>query len=253
MNRKCQIDLEKQLSEFYSTLDFKPISANAISIYLVLLQIACKTDWLREFKVTNTILMSKVKGLNISALQRARNELINNQYISYKKGINQNDASTYTIIKLYNEKFEQADEQPNAQANAQAEEQADEHIITKLNLLFNYIYKGNSGEKIGLNENDRECLIVLLKRLEMYCGNIEIYNLMPQERVLDEKIMFWALKEIYLSPHRVYLNKLTREKFTLKYYKTKKYITEKPYYRLEEIINYFIVCLHEAMEKEKGI
>ena len=76
---------------------------------------------------------------------------------------------------------------------------------------------------------------------------------MPQERVLDEKIMFWALKEIYLSPHRVYLNKLTREKFTLKYYKIKKYITEKPYYRLEEIINYFIVCLHEEMEKEKGI
>ena len=75
---------------------------------------------------------------------------------------------------------------------------------------------------------------------------------MPQERVLDEKIMFWALKEIYLSPHRVYLNKITREKFTLKYYKTKKYITEKPYYRLEEIINYFIVCLHEEMENKKG-
>ena len=85
VNRKNKIDLQKQLSEFYSTLDFKPISANAISIYLVLLQIDCKTDWLREFKVTNTILMSKVKCLNISALQRARNELINNQYILYKK------------------------------------------------------------------------------------------------------------------------------------------------------------------------
>ena len=66
---------------------------------------------------------------------------------------------------MYNERFEQADEQPNEQAD----EQADEHIITKLNLLFNYIYKGDSGEKIGLNKNDRECLIVLLKRLEMYC------------------------------------------------------------------------------------
>ena len=85
MNRKNKIDLEKQLSEFYSTLDYKPISANAISIYLVLLEIARKTDWLGEFKVTNTILMSKVKGLNISSLQRARNELLNNEYISYKK------------------------------------------------------------------------------------------------------------------------------------------------------------------------
>ena len=85
MNRKNKVDLEKQLSEFYSTLDYKPISANAISIYLVLLEIARKTDWLCEFKVTNTILMSKVKGLNISSLQRARNELLNNEYISYKK------------------------------------------------------------------------------------------------------------------------------------------------------------------------
>ena len=85
MNRKNKIDMEKQLSEFYSTLDYKPISANAISIYQILLQIDCKTDWLTEFKVTNTILMSKIKGLNISALQRARNELINNEYILYKK------------------------------------------------------------------------------------------------------------------------------------------------------------------------
>ena len=84
-NRKNDIDIEKQLSEFYSTLDYKPISANAISIYLVLLEIARKTDWLGEFKVTNTILMSKVKGLNISSLQRARNELLNNGYISSKK------------------------------------------------------------------------------------------------------------------------------------------------------------------------
>lgn len=85
MSEKNKINIQKQLSEFYSILDIKPISANAISIYLVLLQIDCKTDWLQEFKVTNTILMSKIKGLNISALQRARNELINNQYICYKK------------------------------------------------------------------------------------------------------------------------------------------------------------------------
>lgn len=85
MNTKNKIDIQRQLDEFYSTLDFKPLSANAISIYLVLLEIDRKTDWLYEFRVTNTILMSKVKGLSISALQRARNELINNQYIFIKK------------------------------------------------------------------------------------------------------------------------------------------------------------------------
>lgn len=52
---------------------------------LVLLEIDRKTDWLYEFRVTNTILMSKVKGLSISALQRARNELINNNIFFIKK------------------------------------------------------------------------------------------------------------------------------------------------------------------------
>lgn len=87
MKPNKKIDYKRQLEEFYSTLDYKPLSANAISIYLILLQIACKTDWLNEFKVANSILMSKIKGLNISALQRARNELINNKFIKYKKRI----------------------------------------------------------------------------------------------------------------------------------------------------------------------
>ena len=246
MNTKNKIDIQRQLDEFYSTLDFKPLSANAISIYLVLLEIDRKTDWLYEFRVTNTILMSKVKGLSISALQRARNELINNQYIFYKKGTNQNVASTYTINKLYNDEFIQFE-----QANEQADEQADEYIITKLNLLFNYIYKGGSGEKIGLTENDRNNLILIYSRLEMHVKDSNIYELMPKERVLDEKIMFWAIKEIYLSPHKIYLNLLTRDKFILKYYKTKKYITEKENYKIKEIIDYFMVCLHDEMENRR--
>lgn len=254
MNTKNKIDIQRQLDEFYSTLDFKPLSANAISIYLVLLEIDRKTDWLYEFRVTNTILMSKVKGLSISALQRARNELINNQYIFYKKGTNQNVASTYTINKLYNDEFiqfEQANEQASEQANKQADEQADEHIITKLNLLFNYIYKNGSGEKIGLTQNDKSNLILIYSKLELYVNNSKAYELMSAERVLDEKIMLWAIKEIYLSPHKIYLNTLTRDKFILKYYKTKKYITEKENYKIKEIIDYFMVCLHDEMENRR--
>lgn len=254
MNTKNKIDIQRQLDEFYSTLDFKPLSANAISIYLVLLEIDRKTDWLYEFRVTNTILMSKVKGLSISALQRARNKLINNQYIFYKKGTNQNVASTYTINKLYNDEFiqfEQANEQASEQANEQADEQADEHIITKLNLLFNYIYKNGSGEKIGLTQNDKSNLILIYSKLELYVNNSKAYELMSAERVLDEKIMLWAIKEIYLSPHKIYLNTLTRDKFILKYYKTKKYITEKENYKIKEIIDYFMVCLHDEMENRR--
>ena len=104
-----------------------------------------------------------------------------------RSGVNQNDASTYSIKKLY---FEQAEEQPNAQPNAQAEEQANEYIITKLNLLFNYIYEEGSGKEIGLKQKDKEPLITLLKRLEMYCSTSEINKLTQEERQLDEKTMF---------------------------------------------------------------
>lgn len=78
------MNLEKQLDEFYSTLDYKPVSSNAIAIYTILLQIAKKTNWIKDFKVANTILTSKTR-LSVSALQRARNELIMNNYITYKK------------------------------------------------------------------------------------------------------------------------------------------------------------------------
>ena len=74
----------RQLNEFYSNLDFRPISSNAIAIYGYMLHIASKLNWPCEFKIVNTTLMSKC-NLNPSALQRARNELITNNYIKYKK------------------------------------------------------------------------------------------------------------------------------------------------------------------------
>lgn len=78
------MNIEKQLNEFYSMLDISPISSNAISLYLILMQIIKKSNWKENIKIANSILMSKTK-LSISALQRARNELIINNYIRYKK------------------------------------------------------------------------------------------------------------------------------------------------------------------------
>lgn len=78
------MNLGKQLEEFYSRLDFNPISSNAIALYTILLQISRKTNYKEEFRVSNTILMGKT-NINISALQRARAELIESGYIDYKK------------------------------------------------------------------------------------------------------------------------------------------------------------------------
>ena len=65
-------------------LDYKPLSSNAISLYLIILEIVKKAGWNNDVKIANSILTSKCK-LSISAMQRARNELITNEYIKYKK------------------------------------------------------------------------------------------------------------------------------------------------------------------------
>jgi len=78
------MNIDKQLDEFYSMLDYRPVSSNAISLYAVILVIVKKAKWANDVKIRNSILTSKCK-LSVSSLQRARNELITNDYIKYKK------------------------------------------------------------------------------------------------------------------------------------------------------------------------
>lgn len=105
--------------------------------------------------------------------------------------------------------------------------------------------------KFGLKESDRAILIKILRRLELYTDNKRAYDLMSAEKLMDQKFMIWAIKEIYQSPHKVLINKLQRERMVLKYAKTKEYITQKLDYKLVEIISYYIVCLHEELEEMK--
>lgn len=93
------MNLEQQLDEFYSKLDYNPISSNAISLYLIIIEIVKNAGWKEEVKIANSILTSKSR-LNISAMQRARNELITNEYITYKKR-NKSKRS----IKIFNQKI----------------------------------------------------------------------------------------------------------------------------------------------------
>lgn len=49
------MNIGEQLEKFYSTLDVKPVSANAIALYIVLLQIAKLSNNFDSFKVRNQI------------------------------------------------------------------------------------------------------------------------------------------------------------------------------------------------------
>ena len=271
-----QINYIKQLNEFYSILDYKPLSSNAISLYGFLLHVANKTGWLKEFRVANTTIMSKCK-LNTSALQRARMELINNGYIKYKKGSNQNEMPRYSLVVLY---FEQANAQPNEQANKQASEQAGgipnttpntqpgEHNNkqnntiqntnnklnqTKLNMFFNYISNGEA-EFDGISSSQKQGIIVALQRLEIYINPSVDLSCLPSDYVTDAKIQYWVVKELYFSEYKVFLNDLTREDFMFRYLKTKKYMEMATRgYDVEEFVSYFITCLHDEMKGEKNV
>lgn len=267
-----QINYIKQLNEFYSILDYKPLSSNAISLYGFLLHVANKTGWLNEFRVANTTIMSKCK-LNQSALQRARMELINNGYIKYKKGSNQNEMPRYSLTILY---FEQANAQPNEQADKQASEQAEvipnttpnaqpgEHNNkqnntlqnnnnklnkTQLNLFFNYIYDEEAEfGKIELSQ--KAGIIGILKKLEIYINPSMNLACLPSDYVTDVKIQYWVVKELYFSEYKIFLKNLTRDDFMFRYLKTKKYMEmETRSYDVEEFVSYFIVCLHDEMKK----
>lgn len=267
------INYIKQLNEFYSTLDYKPLSTNAISLYGFLLHVANKTGWLKEFRVANTTIMSKCK-LNTSALQRARMELINNGYIKYKKGSNQNEMPRYSLIVLY---FEQANAQADKQADTQATEYAEdtpnttpntqpgEHNNkqnktiqnkfnklnkTKLNMFFNYI-SNKEAEFEGINQGQKDGIILLLKKLEIYIEPSVNLDYLPEEFIADTKIQYWVVKELFFSEYKVFLSDLKRQEFLFRYLKAKKYITGKENYHDEEIVSYFITCLHGELEGEK--
>lgn len=111
----------KQVNSFYELLLINPLNANSQCLYFSLMHINNKCNWLKDFTVANTTLMT-FTGLNLSALQRARNDLIQKGYIKYKKGTG-SSAGTYSIIE-----YEQQNEQQTAQ---QSERQTDNKVHNK--------------------------------------------------------------------------------------------------------------------------
>lgn len=166
-----------------------------------------------------------------------------------RSGTNQIDKSKYSIVKLY---FEQPSEQPNRLPNAQANEQpnelADEHIITKLNILFNYIIY-NAQEKFeNMASSDRQAIIKILQKLNIYIDNAEILQYFSESKKFEYELQYWAIKELYYSPYKVLLDKLTRQQFLFRFYKAKKYM-DLSKCSIYEFSSYFIRCVQGEMEK----
>lgn len=273
--------INNQLEKFYQLLDIKPISSNAVSLYFILIQIANLSDNYESFQVSNKVLLLKTGIKNISALQRAKNELIKNGFITIEKGSNQNDLSKYKVVDLNtnNDKkidekniadkhietiidtevdniAESASEQPNTQPNVIP---FNINIIynTKLNLLFNYINNTSTEkfenikfddveiyENLGISKADRKPLINILKHLDLYIDNVDILNFMSEDRILDFKIQYWIIKDLYRSSYRTLLNYISKETFKFRFAKAKE---NKDYSNIKEFIAYSIKCMQNEL------
>lgn len=249
------MDYIKQLEAFYSTLDYNSLSVNAIAIYQYLLHIAFKTGWSEEFKVANITIQSKL-NLSIKQLQTARNELILKNYISYKKGDNQKNSPKYRIISLYETPKKEigqpqgyTERQAKGIAQGQPQEQAEGYIITILYLYFNFIINKEQQKFKNITAKDKQSIINILIRLGIYIKNTEILDYMSEQEILDLKVQYWVIKEIYFSPYKVFLNQLTRERLNFRFLKTKKYVDMNT--NMNKFLNYFIKSLQEDFYKNK--
>lgn len=108
---------------------------------------------------------------------------------------------------------------------------------------FIIIYQIKSGAKFEkLKESEKEGIIQLLKQVEIYVENQQVLEYMTEEQIQDIKIQYWAIKELYKGPYKVFLKNLTREQFLFKYLQAKKYIKQDTEFK-EDIVKYFIKIL----------
>ena len=124
------MDYFKHLNGFRRKRLTNPISANAICLYYILLEYNNELYFLEWFTVPNSILQG-MTNLSLSALQRARNELIQKGYISYRKGMG-NQAGSYHLQNL-TAYFDQQSEQQSARQSEQQSARQMHNKVTTLN------------------------------------------------------------------------------------------------------------------------
>ena len=86
-----------------------------------------------------------------------------------------------------------------------------------------------------------------MKRLNIYIENAEeLAKEFESFNLLELKIQYYAIKELYCSPYKIYLNNLSLNEFNLRFLKTKKYVDIDD---ISHFINYFIKSLQEILYK----
>ncbi len=168
----------KQVNTFYKLLSNNPLSSNAQCLYFFLLNKNNELGWIKEFTTANSIVMG-FTNLNITALQRARNELKQKGYIDYKKGTG-NNAGIYRIIELE----QQCEQQPVQQYEQQNAQQTDSnmHTLNKLN-------------KTKQEETKSSCINFYMENINPLITAHEVEVLNDYCDDLPEDLIIYAIKD----------------------------------------------------------
>ena len=111
--------------------------------------------------------------------------------------------------------------------------------ITKLNQTMSLILNNKSNGQI--QEFHR-----MLQHIDLDVEKAEDFEYMTEDTVKRYEIVLACLYELFISPYRVYLNKLSKEKLMNKYYKTEQYIGTLEIYtdqKVGEFMSYFLKSL----------
>lgn len=123
---------------------------------------------------------------------------------------------------------------------------------TKLNLLFNYLINKEKQNFENLKENDKNSIRNILKKIEILIQP-EVINYFKEDELINYKLQYWAITEIYLSPYKAFLDNLNKSNFLFRFLKTKQYmnisIKNQNEEELTSFMNYFVTCLRKEIEE----
>ncbi len=164
----------KQITSFYKSLISVSLSSNAQALYNFLLSVDNSLLWKEKFTSPNAIIMTYL-NMNISALTRARNELVENGFLIYENG-KRKDAGIYEIVKLYEE-----DDTENAEEMTQKCEEDETNVQQSCDESATKVSTYNKQNKIKENE---------IKEDETKEN---------KTKTNEEKIFFGEYKNVFLS------------------------------------------------------
>jgi DnaD/phage-associated family protein len=178
----------KELNAFYDRLETNPLSTSAIALWHSLMHINNKAGWVDEFAVAASVLCIK-SGLKDSMFKKARNELSQKEYITFKsRGGNQSAIYQITLLSSH---CDRSSDHNGVYSGVHSSD----HIGVPLNKL----------NKTKLNETDKE--EVEDRPMTMYQSFVNNFGYEPtptqihllgsyiDQDNMQEELIIWALRE----------------------------------------------------------